>query len=50
MQQLGQAAVARAAWSKRQLLEVMMEFWNNHLNVACPLGGAWDSRRTTTGR
>jgi len=44
MQQLGQAAVARAAWSRRQLLEVMAEFWNNHLHVACPFGDAWDSR------
>ena len=44
MAQLGPAAIARAAWSKRQLLELMVDFWNNHLNVACPFGGAWDSR------
>ena len=25
------------AWSRRQLLEVMVDFWSNHLNVTCPL-------------
>ena len=44
MQQLGTAAVARAAWSSRQLFEVMVDFWSNHLNVTCPSGGVWDSR------
>jgi uncharacterized protein (DUF1800 family) len=44
MQQLGHAAVARAAWSRRQLFEVMAEFWSNHLAVTCPFGDAWDSR------
>ncbi|HYN92980.1 MAG TPA: DUF1800 domain-containing protein [Pilimelia sp.] len=44
MQQLGYAAVARAAWSERQLFEVMVDFWSNHLNVTCPFGDAWDSR------
>ncbi|MEO7981308.1 MAG: DUF1800 family protein, partial [Sporichthyaceae bacterium] len=29
------AHVARAAWSNRQLLEVMVDFWSNHLNVTC---------------
>lgn len=44
MQDLGAATVMRAIWSKRQLNEVMVEFWSNHLNVACPFGDAWDSR------
>ena len=30
------AYVARALWSRRQLLEVMVDFWSNHLNVTCP--------------
>ena len=37
MQQLGSAAVARAAWSRRQLLEVMVDVWSNQLNVDLPL-------------
>jgi uncharacterized protein (DUF1800 family) len=44
MYQVGQAAIARAAWSNRQLFEVMAEFWGNHLNVTCPSGDVWDSR------
>ncbi len=42
--QLGQATVARAAWSNRQLFEVVAAFWANHLHVAAPSGGAWDNR------
>ena len=41
---LGQATLARAAWSSRQLLEVMVDFWSNHLNVTCPSSEVWDSR------
>ena len=44
MWQLGFAAVARAIWSERQLLEVMADFWSNHLNVTCPYGDVWDNR------
>lgn len=44
MMQAGFAAVARAAWSERQLFEVMTDFWANHLNVTCPSGDVWDSR------
>ena len=44
MWQLGQAAVARAMWSERQLFEVMVDFWSNHLNVTCPNGDVWESR------
>ena len=42
--QLGRAAIARAAWSERQLFEVVVQFWANHLHVAAPSGGVWDSR------
>ena len=44
MMELGQAAIARAAWSKRQLFEVMVDFWSNHLNVTNPFDGGWWSR------
>ena len=36
--------IARAAWSRRQLLEVLADFWSNHLNVTCPSSDVWDSR------
>jgi uncharacterized protein (DUF1800 family) len=35
------ATLARAIWSRRQLLEVMVEFWTNHFNVTTP-GDGWD--------
>jgi uncharacterized protein (DUF1800 family) len=38
-----QAYVARALWSRRQLLEVMVDFWTNHLVVTAPWGESWDS-------
>ncbi|HEY7478513.1 MAG TPA: DUF1800 domain-containing protein [Actinomycetota bacterium] len=41
---LGVAALARACWSKRQLFEVMVDFWSNHLNVTNPFDGGWDCR------
>jgi uncharacterized protein (DUF1800 family) len=44
MWQLGMAAVGRAMWSERQLFEIMVDFWSNHLNVTCPAGDVWDSR------
>jgi uncharacterized protein (DUF1800 family) len=44
MFELSQANVVRAAWSKRQLFEVMVDFWSNHLNVTCPSSEVWDSR------
>ena len=44
MYALGQAAIVRAAWSKRQLLEVMVDFWSNHLNVTNPHEACWWSR------
>ena len=45
MQALGQYTLAMATWSSRQLFEVMVEFWSNHLNVANPSDGAWDNRQ-----
>ncbi|MBG0561776.1 DUF1800 domain-containing protein [Actinoplanes aureus] len=44
MWQLAFAAAGRAIWSERQLFEVMVDFWSNHLNVTCPYGDVWDSR------
>ncbi len=44
MSELTQAALARACWSKRQLFEVMVDFWGNHLNVTCPSSEVWDVR------
>jgi uncharacterized protein (DUF1800 family) len=42
--QLGRAVIARAIWSKRQLFETVAGFWANHLHVAAPSSGVWDSR------
>jgi uncharacterized protein (DUF1800 family) len=42
--QLGRAAIARAAWSNRQLFETVVQFWANHLHIAAPSSGVWDSR------
>ena len=36
--------IARAAWSKRQLFEVMVEFWSNHLNSTCPSSEVWATK------
>ena len=42
--ELGQATLARQFWSSRQLFEVMVDFWSNHLNVTNPFDGGWDVR------
>jgi uncharacterized protein (DUF1800 family) len=42
--QLGRAAVARAAWSQRQLFESTVQFFANLLHIASPASGGWDSR------
>ncbi|GIF14081.1 DUF1800 domain-containing protein [Actinoplanes teichomyceticus] len=42
--QLGQAVLARAAWSRRQLFEAVAGFWGNHLHIAAPASGMWDTR------
>ena len=44
MTQLGHATLARQIWSSRQLYEVMVDFWANHLNVTNPGDGLWDTR------
>jgi uncharacterized protein (DUF1800 family) len=44
MFELGRATLARQFWSERQLFEVMVDFWSNHLHVTCPFGGAWATR------
>ncbi len=44
MFQVGMTAVARATFSERQLFEVMVDFWSNHLNMTCPSSDGWDSR------
>jgi uncharacterized protein (DUF1800 family) len=41
---LGVATLARACWSRRQLFEVMVDFWSNHLNVTNPSDNVWHSR------
>jgi uncharacterized protein (DUF1800 family) len=41
---LGVSTIARACWSERQLLEVMVDLWSNHLNVTNPSDSVWDSR------
>jgi uncharacterized protein (DUF1800 family) len=38
----GQATIGRLVWSKRQLQEVMVDFWSDHLHVPVPGGAAWD--------
>ena len=44
MLQLSRATLARAIWSERQLFEMMVEFWSNHLNITNPSSDVWDSR------
>lgn len=44
MTELSMAAIARATWSKRQLFEVMCEFWSNHLHITSPSDKVWFSR------
>ncbi|HEX6568034.1 MAG TPA: DUF1800 domain-containing protein, partial [Acidimicrobiales bacterium] len=42
MLQYSRATMARQLWSNRQLYEVMVDFWANHLNVPTPGPGSWD--------
>jgi uncharacterized protein (DUF1800 family) len=44
MQDTIRAAFSRACWSKRQLLEVMVDFWSNHLNTTAPSSEVWSSK------
>jgi uncharacterized protein (DUF1800 family) len=45
MFEVNMATIARAVWSRRQLFEVMCEFWSNHLNVTNPSDRVWDNRQ-----
>jgi uncharacterized protein (DUF1800 family) len=44
MTELGRGTLARQMWSTRQLYEVMVDFWSNHLNITNPFDGGWDVR------
>ena len=44
MRELGHATLARQMWSSRQLYEVMVDFWANHINITNPFDGGWDVR------
>jgi uncharacterized protein DUF1800 len=44
MWELGRGTLGRQVWSSRQLLEVMVDFWSNHLNVTNPFDGGADTR------
>jgi uncharacterized protein (DUF1800 family) len=44
MLHLAQAVITRQVWTGRQLFEVMVDFWNNHLNITSPFDGGWDVR------
>jgi uncharacterized protein (DUF1800 family) len=41
---LGTVAIARAAWSQRQLQEVLVDVWSNLLQITCPSSDVWDNR------
>lgn len=43
-EQLVAATMARQIWSRRQLLEVMTDFWSNHFNVTAPGGPAYATK------
>jgi len=42
MSDYGRATMTRQIWSRRQLYEVMVDFWSNHLNVPVSGEGVWD--------
>ena len=42
--ELVRATVARAVFSRRQLFEVMVEFWTNHFNIAVPVSELADKK------
>ena len=44
----GNATLAQQMWSSRQLFEVVVDFWANHLNVPTPGPGSWDVGARTT--
>jgi uncharacterized protein (DUF1800 family) len=38
----GRATLARQIWSRRQVFEVVVDFWADHLHVPMPGAGGWD--------
>jgi uncharacterized protein (DUF1800 family) len=44
MEALVQATLARQVWSKRQVFEVMVDFWSNHLNITTPSSNPWATK------
>ncbi|HEY0639732.1 MAG TPA: DUF1800 domain-containing protein [Pseudonocardiaceae bacterium] len=42
MFEYAQATLGRQLWSRRQVYEVMVDFWANHLNMPMPSDGAWN--------
>jgi hypothetical protein len=46
MTQLTQTTLGLQVWSKAQLYEVLVDFFANHLNVACPREDLWVTRHT----
>jgi uncharacterized protein (DUF1800 family) len=42
--QLGRATIGRQIWTSRQLEELMVDFWANHLNIQNPFDGGQDNR------
>ncbi len=46
MNELVRATIARQVWTRRQLQEVMVDFWSNHFNVTTPSGSVWDLKTT----
>ena len=44
MQDTVSVHLGKAIFSQRQLFEVMVDFWSNHLNIQCPNGDVWDTR------
>lgn len=44
MEQVVRAHLVRSVWSKRQLFEVMVDFWSNHFNIATPSSEVWDCK------
>jgi uncharacterized protein (DUF1800 family) len=43
MAEYSAATLIRQTWSNRQVYEVMVDFWANHLNAPCPGPGSWDT-------
>ncbi|MBA2390929.1 MAG: DUF1800 domain-containing protein [Geodermatophilaceae bacterium] len=43
-EELAAATIGRQIWSRRQLLEVMTDFWSNHFSVTAPGGPAYATK------